>query len=104
MGNAVGILEVYGLSTAFMAADAGCKAADVRLESFDRNRPARARELSVPLLVTVKFRGSVAAVEAAVKAGAKKAESLTGVVKQYIIPNPTEQTEQILRMGAFDKR
>ena len=26
MGEAVGILEVFGLTTAFMAADAGCKA------------------------------------------------------------------------------
>ena len=104
MGNAVGILEVYGLSTAFMAADAGCKAADVRLESFDRNRPANAGRLPVPLLVTVKFRGSVAAVKAAMEAGIAKAESLTGVVQYDIIPNPTEATEQMLGLSAFDKR
>ena len=35
MANAVGILEVYGLTTAFVAADAACKAADVFLENFD---------------------------------------------------------------------
>ena len=31
MADAVGILEVFGLATAFVAADAGCKAANVRL-------------------------------------------------------------------------
>ena len=37
MADAVGILEVFGLATAFVAADAGCKAANVRLEVFDKN-------------------------------------------------------------------
>ncbi len=56
--EAVGLLEVFGLVCAFMAADAGCKAADVRLEVFDKNKPANADALPVPLLVTVKCRGS----------------------------------------------
>ena len=32
MAKAVGIIEVYGLVAAFVAADAACKAADVTLE------------------------------------------------------------------------
>ena len=32
--RAVGILEVYGLVCAFMAADAGCKAANINLDAF----------------------------------------------------------------------
>ena len=103
MGEAVGILEVFGLTTAFLAADAGCKAADVRLENFDKNKPGNADALPVPLLVAVKFRGSVAAVEGAMEAGIAKAESLAGVVQHYIIPNPTEDTEKMLKIGAFDK-
>ena len=59
MAEAVGILEVFGLATAFVAADAGCKAANVRLEVFDKNKPANADSLPVPLLVYIKFRGSV---------------------------------------------
>ena len=39
MAEAVGILEVFGLATAFVAADAGCKAANVHLEVFDKNKP-----------------------------------------------------------------
>lgn len=103
MAEAVGILEVYGLACAFMAADAGCKAADVHLENFDKNKPANADSLPVPLLVTIKFRGSVAAVEAAMEAGVKMAEQTTGVVQKYIIPNPSEDTEKMLKLNAFDK-
>ena len=57
--GAVGLLEVFGLVCAFMAADAGCKAGNVTLEIFDKNKPANAETLPVPLLVTVKFRGKV---------------------------------------------
>ena len=103
MEEAAGILEVYGLVCAFLAADAGCKAADVRLEIFDKNKPANAESLPVPLLVTVKFRGSVAAVEAAMEAGEQKAKSLTGVVQRHIIPRPTGDTEKMLKISAFDK-
>lgn len=104
MGKAVGLLEVFGLTCAFMAADAGCKAANVTLENFDKNKPANADSLPVPLLVTIKFRGSVADVEAAMAAGIAMAEQVTGVVQHYIIPNPTEDTEKMLKLNAFDKK
>ena len=103
MAQAVGILEVFGLTTAFVAADAGCKAADVTLEVFDKNKPANAESLPVPLLVTVKYRGSVAAVTAAMEAGILAAENAAGVVQHHIIPNPDEGTEKMLKISAFDK-
>ena len=103
MEEAVGILEVYGLVCAFLAADAGCKAADVRLETFDKNKPANADSLPVPLLVTIKFRGSVAAVEAAMEAGEAAAKSLTGVVQRHIIARPTPDTVKMLKLNAFDR-
>ena len=95
--EAVGILEVFGLVTAFMAADAGCKAGNVWLEPF-----ANADELPVPLLVTVKFRGTVSDVKAAMEAGVRTAESLTGVVQKHIIPRPTGDTEKMLKINCFD--
>jgi microcompartment protein CcmL/EutN len=98
--EAVGLLEVFGLTCAFLAADAGCKAADVRLETFDKNKPANADSLPVPLLVTVKFRGSVAAVE---EAGEAVAKTVTGVVQKHIIPRPTGDTEKMLKISALDK-
>ena len=103
MEEAVGLLEVYGLTCEFIAADAGCKAANVRLETFDKNKPANADSLPVPLLVTIKFRGPVADVEAAMAAGEEMAKSLTGVVQKHIIARPTEDTEKMLKLNAFDK-
>ena len=101
MAEAVGILEVFGLATAFVAADAGCKAANVRLEVFDKNKPANADSLPVPLLVCIKFRGSVEDVTAAVEAG--MAEANRSVVQHYVIPNPTEDTVKMLKISALDK-
>ena len=39
MGKATGFIEVFGLAAAFVAVDAGCKAADVTVEHFDKNKP-----------------------------------------------------------------
>lgn len=103
MAEAVGILEVFGLATAFVAADAGCKAANVRLEVFDKNKPANADSLPVPLLVCVKFRGSVEDVTAAVEAGMAEANRKAGVVQHYVIANPTEDTTKMLKISALDK-
>ncbi len=103
MGEAVGILEVYGLTCAFLAADAGCKAANVKLENLDKNKPGNADELAVPLLVCIKFRGSVTDVEAAMEAGIAKANQLDGIVQSHIIARPTEDTEKMLKLNAFDK-
>lgn len=103
MAKAVGILEVYGLVAAFVAADAGCKAADVTLENFDKNKPANADKLPVPLIVSIKYRGDVSAVTSAIEAGAAAAEALTGVVAKYVIPNPEGDTEKMLRLSGLDK-
>ena len=90
MAEAVGILEVFGLVTAFVAGDAGCKAANVRMEVFDKNKPANADSLPVPLLVCIK-------------AGMEVANRMTGVVQHYVIPNPEEGTAKMLKISALDK-
>ena len=101
--RAVGFLEVYGLVCAFMAADAGCKAANVTLEPFDKNKPANADKLPVPLLVTVKFRDSISAVRAAMEAGKRAAMGVSGVASEYVIPSPEEDVEKMLKLSALDK-
>jgi microcompartment protein CcmL/EutN len=103
MGKAVGMVEVYGLVAAFAACDAGCKAANVTVEVFDKNKPANADALPVPLLVVVKFRGSVDAVNAAVDAALTAAERVSGVVSHHIIANVEEDTEKMLALSGFDK-
>ena len=99
--EAVGILEVYGLTCAFLAADSGCKAGNVRLEDFDRNKPAKAEELPVPLLITVKFRGTVADVEAAMAAAELTAREHSGVAAGHIIAAPTPDSNKLIQLGGF---
>ena len=101
--EAVGMLEVFGLVCAFLSADAGCKAANVTLEVFDKNKPGNADALPIPLLVTVKFRGSVADVEEAMRAAEDVALAHGGVVSKHIIPRPTADTEKMLKISALDK-
>ena len=103
MRNATGIVEVYGLVTAFVASDAGCKAADVTVENFDKNKPGNPDELTVPLIVAIKFRGTVSAVEAAVEAAKAAAERVSGVVTSHILTSTESDTEPMLKLNAFDK-
>ena len=103
MGKATGIIEVYGLVAAFAACDAGCKAANVTIENFDKNKPGNPESLKVPLIVTLKFRGTVDNVTAAVEAAREAAERVSGVVTSHIIPNTEADTEPLLKLNAFDK-
>lgn len=104
MGDAVGMLEVFGLATAFAAADAGCKAGNVTLETFDKNKPANADALPVPLIVMVKFRGGISDVKAALDAAKKRAEELAGVVTEYAIARPAIDTEKMLKLSGLDSK
>ncbi|MGB5824267.1 MAG: BMC domain-containing protein [Proteocatella sp.] len=103
MENAAGIIEVFGLTAAFVAADAGCKAANVTIETFDKNKPANSDSLPVPLIVMVKFRGSVEDVRAALEAAETAANNVTGVISRHIIARPAEDTENMMKLSGLDK-
>lgn len=103
MGKAVGILEVYGLTCAFVAADVACKTADVTLENFDKNKPANADSMPVPLIVAIKMRGSISAVKSAMQSAREVAMSMTGVVAEHIIANVEDDTENMLKLSGLDK-
>ena len=97
------MIEVYGLVAAFAACDAGCKAANVTVEPFDKNKPAKADSLPVPLIMLVKFRGTVDNVTAAVEAAEKAAMHISGVVSKNIIANTSEGADRLMHLNAFDK-
>ena len=80
--KSLGLIETWGFIPAIEAADAGVKAADVILIEYEITKVA---------LVTVKFRGDVAAVEAAVSAGAAAARKVGKVVAVHVIPRPDRQ-------------
>ena len=100
---ATGIIEVYGLTAAFVAVDAGCKAANVTVETLDKNKPGNADALPVPLIMVVKFRGSVEDVRAALEAAETAANGVSGVISKHVIANVEPSTEKMLRINAFDK-
>lgn len=104
MAQAVGFLEVYGLTAALCAADAACKAANVTIEAFDNNKPKNADKLPVPVIIIVKLRGTVEDVRAAVEAGAQAANKISGVVMSHVIPRPEEDTEKLLALSCLKKK
>ena len=80
--RALGLVETKGLVGAIEAADAGLKAANVTLLASERADAG---------LVTVMFGGDVAAVRAAVDAGAAAAGRVGQLVSAHVIPRPHEQ-------------
>lgn len=75
--TALGMIETVGLVSAIEAADAGLKAAEVRLLGTDYVRGG---------LVMVRFEGEVAAVKAAVDAGETSARRVGRVLSAHVIP------------------
>ena len=84
---AVGFIETRGLVPAIEAADAMCKAANVKFEGLEKIGGA---------LVTVTVRGEVGAVKAAVDAGAVAAKRVGQLVSVHVIPRPHEEVPDIL--------
>ena len=72
------------------------------METFDKNKPANADTLPIPLIVMVKFRGSVSDVKAAMEAAEEVANKLTGVISKHIIPSPEIDTEKMLKLSGLD--
>lgn len=102
MGKAIGLLEVFGLACALKAADAGCKAGYVTIDSFDKNKPLNAHLLPVPLLVCIKFRGNIEDVRMAMEAAVREAEQITGVYQKHIIPQPDDGVEALLQINCLE--
>ena len=85
--EAVGLIETKGLVPAIEAADAMCKAANVKFEGLEKIGSA---------LVTVTVRGEVGAVKAAVDAGAIAAKRVGQLVSVHVIPRPHQDVSNIL--------
>jgi microcompartment protein CcmL/EutN len=87
MPFALGMIETKGLVGAIEAADAACKAADVKLISSEKVKGA---------LINIKIIGEVAAVQSAVDAGAAAARRLCNLVSAHVIPNPIDDLKPYL--------
>ncbi len=83
--QALGMVETRGLVAGIEASDAMCKAATVDLVGWDRVGSG---------MVTAFVRGDVAAVKAAVDAGAAAAAKVGEVVSVHVIPRPHDELSQ----------
>src|SRR5437762_14356489 len=88
--EALGMIETKGLVALIEASDAMLKAANVRLIGWQRIGSG---------LVTAFVVGDVAAVKAAVDAGAAAAGRIGEVVGVQVIPRPHEDVSTVLPKG-----
>ena len=77
--QAIGMIECKGLCALFEATDAALKAANVAFTGWEKVGSG---------YVTTFVRGDVAAVKAAVEAGATAATAIGEVVAVHVIPRP----------------
>lgn len=84
---ALGLIETKGFVGVVEAADAASKAANVTLSGY---------EVSGGGMVTIKLLGDVAAVAAAVEAGAAAAARIGEVVSRHVIPRPADELADML--------
>ena len=90
MGNAYGFVEITGVVAAMDAVDSMCKAADVRLASWERKLGGR--------LVTLIIEGDVSSVTTAVEAAVEKA--IKKPVCHAVIANPHEEIVKLVQLSA----
>ncbi len=90
MADALGMIETKGFAAMVEAADAMVKAAKVELVGYEKIGGG---------YVTAIVRGDVAAVKAAVEAGARGAERVGEVVSVHVIPRPHPNVDRVLPLG-----
>lgn len=91
MKEALGLLEVAGLTAAIKAADVMVKAANVTILNVEKARGGG--------WMTVKVTGDVGAVQAAVQAGVAQAKHERHYIAHKVIPRPAEGIDAMLLSG-----
>ncbi len=98
---ALGMIEVFGFTTAVVVADAAAKAGNVTIVALDRNKPANAEKCEVPIVLVVKMEGEVAEVESAMQAGIDAAKARNLYITSYVITRQEEDTKKLAKLNAL---
>ena len=96
--EALGMIECRGLVAMIVAADAAVKTANVTLVGYEKVDAG---------LVTAIVRGEVAAVKAAVDAGAAAARQVGEVIATHVIPRPHAEVDDgipVIRTGETNRK
>jgi microcompartment protein CcmL/EutN len=94
MADALGMIETKGFVGMVEAADAAVKAAKVELVGYEKIGGG---------YVTMVVRGDVAAVKAAIEAGARGAERVGELVSTHVIPRPHVNIDLVLPLGRHEQ-
>ncbi len=94
MAEALGMIEARGFAAVVEAADAMVKAAKVELVTYEKTGGG---------YVTAVVRGDVAAVKAAVEAGARSAAKVGEVVATHVIARPHANVDTVLPLGRAEE-
>ena len=94
MAEALGMIETKGFAAMVEASDAMVKAARVELVHYERIGGGYA---------TAIVRGDVAAVKAALEAGARGAERVGEVISVHVIPRPHTNIDLVLPLGRLEQ-
>ena len=100
---ALGMIEVYGYTTSIVIADKVAKTADVKVVAIDKNKPANAESVEVPLVMVVKFMGSAGAVESALQAGVAEAKRRGLYITSKVIAGLDDQVDWFANLTATGK-
>ncbi len=73
MNQAIGMLEVQGYSVALAAMDKACKAANITIQGIDCNNPSTGDAAPIPVVIQVKFTGSISDVKVALEVAKQEA-------------------------------
>ncbi len=100
---ALGMLEVYGFTTAIVVADKAAKTAPVKVVAIDKNKPANGDSAEVPLVMVVKLEGDVSSVEAAMRAGREEAQRRGLFITERLIARQSPEIEWFAELNALGK-
>lgn len=98
---AIGLVEVQGYSVALAVMDQACKAAAITIVGMDCNNPVYERQSLIPVMIQVKFTGTVSDVRVALEAARETAVQLLGESEMSfrLIPSGSEGLEPLLSAG-----
>jgi len=104
--KALGLLEVQGYSVALAVMDKACKSANIEIKSIDCNNPKAGDKAKIPLVVQVKFVGSISDVKVALEIA--KEAALEYIPSEDIaisfIALYDEELEKLLQVGKVKKK
>ncbi|MBI6874378.1 BMC domain-containing protein [Clostridium aciditolerans] len=87
-GEALGVIETVGMAAAIEAADSCVKSADVELIGYELSKGSG--------LVTIKIKGNVGAVKAAIEAAKISAGRINKIYATLVIPRPAKSLDRII--------